>query len=34
MTEILIAILAFIAGVFVATIFFAMLVAAATEREE
>ena len=34
MTEILIAILAFIVGVFAATIFFAALVAKATEREE
>jgi hypothetical protein len=34
MTEVLIALLAFLAGGFVATILFAMVVAAATEREE
>ena len=34
MTEILIALLAFLVGGFVATIFFAMVVAAATERED
>jgi hypothetical protein len=34
MTEVLIALLAFLAGGFVATIFFAMVVAAATERDD